>query len=243
METQYKYISGNNFKLEDSLKALFSVSNQFDNNGKEFLQPLLVDLFTNFMRIYQLTRLYESLLNDKKYSSNPILPDILRSCVVLAHATLEEFLRRLAINFSIKAGSKALKMITIDASLLLDSTNINEILKDAVIKKYEKHSTFNCKSDVVKLLENLNLNVLTVDSYLSQLESFFNRRHDIVHRLDQVGLPNQDERVIPDLPPQEVRKWLKVIVQFILDVVIQTDKKFFQNNVDNIVSQASQVLS
>jgi hypothetical protein len=199
-----------------------------ENNPKLF--PLYSDLLVNSDRCVNLIFLYQRLKIVTLFSDDPALEDILRSTVIFIHATLEEFLRRLAIQFSIEAGKEALEKIPLVGNtgrsekfnlqdlLEFNEKSVTDVLIDS-IRSYYDRSNFNNTTEITILLRQLGLPTQRFSVHFSQIEKLFERRHQIVHRLDKIGSPDANRRELSALNVIEISKWLETISYLFFDII------------------------
>jgi hypothetical protein len=130
----------------------------------------LDDVLDNTFRVTNLLSLYNSLKQNDEFSALSATEDILRLSVVFIHSTLEEFLRRLAIDLLPNAGEKELNNIPLAAGtgraekfslgnlVKFKGKTIEEVIKESVESYYER-SNFNNTQDISILFSELGLDV------------------------------------------------------------------------------------
>jgi hypothetical protein len=157
--------------------------------------------------------------------------EILRSAVVLNHAYLEDFLRTLANRLLPERDEGALKDVPLAGVSsrgrvqfsLADLVRHRHKSVDSVIREsvseYLERSTFNNTTDIAQLLGRLCLDLRRLNRTFPALEQMIRRRHQIVHRADEVKTPDSDTYRLQPIALSEVRAWLETTHNFIVEVV------------------------
>ena len=145
--------------------------------------------------------------------------DILRSAVVLNHASLDNFLRQIARHKMANSGKDYLHMIPLyiqskaglDKFRLLhlyefrDKT-VNQVILDSIIKHYERIS-FNKIYDITRTFEKeFGFNISSLEKFFPILEKMMKRRHQIVHNADNEK--SQGLFTIESMDLDDVKLWL-----------------------------------
>jgi hypothetical protein len=178
-------------------------------------------------RVVQLLKLFPIIKADKK-RKNSYPHDILRSAVVLLHASLEDLLREL---LRIKAShdpnilyehlrfphasdpSKSVEQIRVAAPEQFRGKTIDELI-DICISNHLSRRTFNSKEDIVAALGPLGLNEGDYASYYSDIEAAVKRRHKIVHESDRTAHGTSTHGTPASLTEQEVTAWVRAVSGF-----------------------------
>jgi chorismate mutase len=177
----------------------------------------------------------EAVKTDKETSA-----EILRAVVVLNHAYLEDFLRKLALSLLPIASEEILNRVPLAGSAgrvekfqlgkLAEhrGKKIDDVLRESVSAHME-HSTFNSVTEIMSFLKSVDIRLprredkdasskipkLPVgDDTLALLDAMIKRRHHIVHRADKAKT-HDGLQVIAD---SEVISWLAATVTFTLSL-------------------------
>jgi len=166
--------------------------------------------------------------------STTVEEDILRSAVVLNHASLDQLLRQIARYRVANSGKKHLKMIPLWKELdseqdsntksttlrkfylsdlyELGSKTVGQVILKSIIAYYSRKS-FNSTDDIAKTLETeLDIEISSLRSYFPILTEMMKRRHQIVHNAD-----NDASKDILSLQPiifSNVKLWVDVTKEF-----------------------------
>ena len=146
--------------------------------------------------------------------------DILRSAIILLHATLEDLLRSLAEILLPWSNAKELKEIPLLGSTKPRQTTftLEDLaahrggeVSDLIVKSvaaYLERSNYNHPGDIKALLQSIAIPASLCDPYARELAAMMSRRHLIAHRADRrvgVGaLPLAIERVT-------VERWIGTV--------------------------------
>jgi hypothetical protein len=210
-------------------KFLFNLM-KLDLDKRQFARPYFHDVMENMNRVAQLLFLHDSLKKSTEYSSNSATDDILRLSVVFVHSTLEEFLRRLAVELLPKADEKVLNSIplitesgraekfSLGSLAKLKGKTIDEVITNSVESYYER-SNFNNTVEISALFRDLGIDVSKVKHHFSEINNLMNRRHLIVHRADKVKQLKESSDALVTIKSEEVVKWLRVVTEFCADVI------------------------
>jgi hypothetical protein len=201
-----------------------------DKEKRQSVGQYLDDVMDNMVRVTQLLSLYGSLKENEKFSSLSATEDILRLSVVFIHSTLEEFLRRLAIDLLPNASEKALNNIPLATEAggrvekfslgnlaKFKEKTVDEVIKQSVESYYER-SNFNNTQDISVLFSDIGIDIKKFNGCFSELNKLMNRRHFIVHRGDKTRKPNESLAPISPINSEEVTNWLNVVTEFCGDV-------------------------
>lgn len=152
--------------------------------------------------------------------------DILRSAVVLLHATLEEMLRGIAEWKLPLANPAALneiplvghgpsgKKFTLGDLSGHRGKSVDSLLAESV-NAYLERSNYNNTNEINGLLQNLALDVTKVNGRFALLEDLMKRRHQIVHRGDrQKKVKGSGDHKIRPINKVTVKAWIVVVRAF-----------------------------
>lgn len=184
----------------------------------------------NYGRITNLLKIYKNLDENKGRGRRPTHNlDILRTCVVFTHSTLEDYLRNV---LTIKLPSSS--AITLNNIPLLGTSengrkskfelgdlvalkglNIEKVIEKSV-KEYLSYVSFNDTSDVVSNLTKISITITPeITEMLSTLNEFIKRRHNIVHNADRDFIQGRGNHKIKSINYNKVLKWQKTLDQFV----------------------------
>jgi hypothetical protein len=187
----------------------------------------------NFNRVENILSLYRNKLSPRGSGRRPVhSTDVLRSAVVLIHATLEELLRSVArfrfdrirdvetlktIPLLGNQGKNASKYFLGDLIKHKDLT-VDSLISQSVKEYYNTSVTYNHQGDIVRVLNQCNFDIDKFKKYLPILDEMISRRHRIVHHGDKHSdHPNRDRRgrqFATPLSLSKVEKWARVAKKF-----------------------------
>ena len=186
-------------------------------------------------RSYELVELYEDLNQDTKYNSDPSLKDVLRASVVVAHGTLEEFLRQLGVKLFLESDDVVSRLrdiplanernqIRAEKFTLADLERFRGISVDDLISKsvydYYQRSTYNNVEDIINLLRTLDISYENIKVFLPDIATMIRRRHEIVHKTDMVrNEETQGEKGVSEITSSDVLRWIYAVIIFIYAIL------------------------
>ena len=220
---------------------MFGYLMMLDSEKRQVASQYLHDVMDNTSRVVHLLSLYDSLKENESFSTLSATEDILRLSVVFIHSTLEEFLRRLAIDLLPKAGEKALNNIPLATTetgraekfalgslTKFKGKTVDELIKQSVEIYYER-SNFNNTQEISILFSELGIDVKKFNGCFPELNKLMKRRHFIVHRGDRTRNPHENLIPVSPINPEEVTKWLNIVTEFCGDVFEEIlDKELLQ---------------
>jgi len=158
--------------------------------------------------------------------------DVLRSTVVLLHASLEDFLRSLAYWKLPSAGKGTLD----DIALIglgpnpkkfflgeLDAhrgKSVDQLIAESVNEHLER-SNYSNTQEVASLLQAIGINIAAVNGHFQTLDLAMARRHQIVHRADRDETPGRGNHNVRSINTAQVSLWIDAVEQFTHDVLAQ----------------------
>jgi hypothetical protein len=162
--------------------------------------------------------------------------------VVLLHASLEDFLRSLARAYLPSAGPDVMNRIPLkgtgragrpDKFSLghLDQhrgKTVDELIDESV-EAYLERSNYNNTTEIVSLLENLNINVEPCRQFFPELDKMMARRHQIVHRADCTSETGRGRHHARSLRVDTVEKWINTVFNFHGAVLYQLQLRKVKN--------------
>ncbi len=152
------------------------------------------------------------------------IEDILRSCVVLAHSSLETALRDIfARRLKAKAETEAPKVPLVGLqrnekfnweNLYRHRQKTVKQIVDESIDDYISRLSFNSTTDIANYLKELGVDLKYVTPLFADLEVMIQRRHQIVHEADYSRAPG--EKKLETLTHITVFRWLDTAATFLL---------------------------
>ena len=150
----------------------------------------------NIARVRNLTDIYRNhLMGAGSGRRDHSKTDVLRSAIVMLHASMEDLLRSIAYwklpaasaetlsKIPLLSNGPAIKFNLGDLSSHRGKT-INEVIESSV-NGYLERSNYNNTDEVAIFLESVGIDVSRVDMHFSNIEPVMARRHQIVHRADR----------------------------------------------------------
>jgi hypothetical protein len=171
----------------------------------------------NIKRVDGLITLYDRVKNLPK--SNDILStDILRAAVVFLHASQEDYIRSLMSEWLIsKGGGSNLEHIPLMGSegraekFSLEKLRrfsdwpVKKLLEESVAQAMSKRS-FNQYSEITASMKSISISLRSFDQQ-KEINDLIQRRHKIVHEVDQVPQAKSDKQKSKSLQEKTVRLW------------------------------------
>ncbi len=206
----------------------------------EAIEAIKTRLGYNVKRLDNLLALYDELSAREagKYSS-----DLLRSAVVLLHATLEDVLRGLLkwkklrssatelakIQFHLDQNGKGADKVTLCQLADFDENapgdvTIRDFINASVKAHYNKES-FNNRAQIADALLTLGLTPKTYEKVLGVIHPMTQRRHQIVHQSDRVEAAGGKHGETKKITKEDVVPWLNAVKQFLGDVLAALEPK------------------
>lgn len=182
--------------------------------------------FANLKRARGLINSYSLLATQSGAGAEDASGDILRAAVVFMHASLEELLRQVALNLLPHANETILNDIPLAGlapssgraeKFFLgklkqhDTKSVREVIEESIAQHLEK-SNFNSVRDVSNLLRALDLESENVKATYALVSEIMERRHQIVHRADNLTANNAPETRAID--PETVLRWQQGLIDF-----------------------------
>ncbi len=195
------------------------------------IEDIMYTFDKNFLRLNNLIALYKDLSQGQGRKPTNLL-DILRSTTVLAHATLEDYLRNLlSWKLPTETKEKINKIPLIGTSSSGQATKfflgelvahkgktIDDILTLSIDEYLEKTS-FNNTDDIVKALKDISLNITPeIQSTFPKLNEMINRRHNIVHRADRGNNSGRGHHKVKSLSVRQIESWKQAIDQLVIEI-------------------------
>jgi hypothetical protein len=190
------------------------------------MQPHVERLAWNLARAHNLVSIYRLLTGSQPGRRSVAHSDVLRSAVVLIHASLEDFLRSLARSYlpvakpdvvasiplkGMGRGGRPEKFSLGDLHQHRGKT-VDEVIEQS-IEAYLERSNYSSTSEIAALLQSLEIDVGPCKPFFPELDKMMERRHQIVHRADctsELGRGRHRGRSISVIT---VEKWINAVNQ------------------------------
>ncbi len=198
---------------------------------KRFIRRQSVRLAANLFRARGLVDLYRSTSGPESRRMAMQRADVLRAAVVLLHASIEDFLKSMALVHLPSAPARCLDAIPIAGSdtqrpetFLLGrlaahrGASVDNLIR-ASVQEYLDRITFNNTSDVVSLLTSIGADIERFKAHLPSLDPIMRRRHSIVHRADRVEERGSNKSRTLSISVDEVESWISVVEAFMIDAM------------------------
>ena len=199
---------------QDQLVARFQ-KDEFDSN---------LDRVRNLVHIYR-DRLGVSGASGRR----PVhATDVLRAAVVFLHASLEEFLRSIAIfriadanesvinNFPLSGltSSGEPKKFLLGKLVTFRGQTIDEVIRESVRDYFQTAASFNNTNDISRVLVQSGVDPNGVSELFPDLTDFLERRHGIVHRADLNPKHGSGQHRAKSIGAGTVERWLATVTDF-----------------------------
>lgn len=184
----------------------------------------------NAARVVSLLHLYEDGFGHGKSGRRPTrASDILRSAVVLLHASLEEFLRGIVRVRLPAASGEALNRVplkgtgpradryALGALVPFRSDNVGALI-EASVSEYLDRSNWNNPGDIKQSLSELEIDVSTLDVNWDSLGRLMRRRHQIVHQADRNPQVGKGQHKAASIAPPAVHLRVDDVRTFVYEV-------------------------
>jgi hypothetical protein len=191
----------------------------------------------NLNRVNGLVQIYDDLTKNTKGRRSVLKSDILRSSVVLLHASLEELLREIARAYLPRAGEAELNDIPLkglspsgrpEKFFLGKLAQFRGAMVDDVITlsvaAYLERSNYNNANEIAALLDSLGLDTSLVKPLFPQLNEIMARRHAIVHKADRPQSTGKGRHHASSITAAQVRSWVNAAFHFMAQVILALDK-------------------
>lgn len=195
------------------------------------IEDIMYTFDKNFLRLNNLISLYKTLSTGKGRKPTNSL-DILRATTVLAHSTLEDYLRNL-LNWKLPQQNKdkinhiplvgtsesgrATKFTLGD--LVIHKGKTVDSLINTSVSEYLGTVSFNDTSDIASALTGISLIVTPqIQNTFTVLNEMIKRRHNIVHRADRDDNIGSGHHTIKSISVQKIEKWKKAIDKLVVEI-------------------------
>lgn len=201
----------------------------------ELMKPSMNRLSENLDRATNLVKIYNDLYGKGRGRRAVHKADLLRAAVVFIHASLEDFLRSLAVTHLPRAGENVLNDIPLKGlsssgrpekfylgKLVLHRGKfVDDLIEESVIA-YIERSNFNNTQEISALLTSIGIDVSKVKKVFPDLEKMMKRRHLIVHRADRIEKKGQGKQIAQSINATDVNRWIKTTKSFMGLVLTQS---------------------
>jgi len=191
-----------------------------------------------FLRAYSLCNLYDRKFKGQKGRKHISATDILRSAVVLAHATLEDCIRTIVLHnleYLDRQSIDKIPIHNINHSNRPEKFFLGELLEfrgqtvdDVIRLSVESHLarlSFNNTNDIVRIFKIFKIDCPKDDKIFNLLDEMIQRRHRIVHYGDRVVSPGRGKQFTESISSSRARVWIENAHRFITSIiVIQMEK-------------------
>ena len=192
----------------------------------EYLKSQTERFAQNLARVSSLINLHEFLTRLAKEMSEYDASDVLRSAVVLLHASLEDLLRSIAsahlprtdnefIQKMPLAGLPRSSKYTLGDLVQHRGKSVDQVLDESIDQWLDKHS-FNHAADIRGMLTELGMPVDYFAVTYEKLDRMIERRHLIVHRADRTG-----DGSVAAITPDDVTSWVDNVEEFMRRAIYQ----------------------
>ena len=181
----------------------------------------------NIARAHNLVSVYQALAGAKPGRRSVGVTDVLRSAVVLLHASLEDSLRSLAraylphappdvinsIPLKRSGGSSRAEKFSLGHLAEHRRKTVDELIDESVEACLDR-SNYNNSTEVAVLMTNLRLDPQPVQHFFGDLDRMMQRRHQIVHRADCATTTGRGRHQARTIQQQTVEGWISTVVNF-----------------------------
>jgi hypothetical protein len=200
------------------------------------IQPHLERLAPNIARVHNLVSIYKLLTGSHPGRRSVGHTDVLRSAVVLLHASLEDFLRSLARLYLPAARPEIMNSIPLKGVgrsgraerfylgelAAHRGKTVDEVI-DESIEAFLERSNYNNAHEIAYLLESLDFDLDPCRTFFPELENMMERRHQIVHRADCTSEIGKGRHHARSLSITSVERWIDVVNNFHGSVLFQLE--------------------
>ena len=200
-----------NHPLEEELQGFLNTTTAFNENISRTFKLIHYATLSNFS-------------NASPEEIKTFIEDILRSCVVLAHSSLETALRDIfARRLKAKAETEAPKVPLIGLQRI-ERFNWENLYRhrhktvkqiiDESIEEYIARLSFNSTTDMANYLRELGVDLKYVTPLFADLDAMIQRRHQIVHEADYARASGEKKPEM--LTHLTVLRWIDNVSTFLL---------------------------
>ncbi len=176
--------------------------------------------------------LYEGLKTANQGRSSTSHLELLRATVVLAHSTLEDFIRSLQSWKMPLTDTEKLNNVWLIDNPRKTKFSFQEIYKhrslkvqtllEKSVRSYLNHQSYNNPNDLASAIESCGLEVTNpIKELFPVIESLMNRRHHIVHQADRNDQVGSGHHKYKSLNLRDVKSWIRTIDSLAEYLIIQ----------------------
>lgn len=195
------------------------------------IEDIMFAFDKNFGRLNNLINLYKAISKGKGRKPTNSL-DILRATTVLAHSTLEDYLRSLLswrlpmegkekINHIPLLGTSEIgrpAKFTLGELVSYKGKTVDEVI-NLSIHEYLGTLIFNNTSDIASTMKSISLEVTDpIKTLFPVLNEMIQRRHNIVHRADRDVKMGRGYHKIKSISIQKVEHWKKSLDKLVFEI-------------------------
>jgi len=172
----------------------------------------------NLRRVENLVSIYETFAGSGQGRRSTDLEDILRAATVQLHATLEDFMRGIAVWKLPAASDSALDEIPLVGGKKNQKFQLGALAKhrgklvDDLISEsvcsFLSRESYSYPSDIKETLTDLQITKSDILTAVDALKPFMNRRHNIVHQADRETQKGLGYAKAKSISKQTVRNWI-----------------------------------
>ncbi len=181
----------------------------------------------NVERVSHLLLVFDAIKNNKNLKQE-YQSDVLRSAVVLLHATLEDLLREMIrikvsqdpigllqhLEFTFTSGGSPSKpKISVEEITQFRGMTVDDLIERSIADHLSKRS-FNHQADVVSAIKAAGLEPKDYAGFFANLSESIDRRHRVVHEGDRVSYGATSHGRRRPLAEGDVRRWLTAVSDF-----------------------------
>ncbi len=193
------------------------------------MRQQIVDRFAhNMTRVRNLVTLYQN-MSGPGVGRRPVhATDVLRSAVVLLHASLEDVLRSVAVWKLPSLGEVALNEVPLVGlgeagrpekfflgKLAPHRTKTVQAVIDESVRASMNRMSFNSTTDVASLITRVGLEAQVFQVHFPSLATMIERRHHIVHQADRNDAPGLGQFRARSLSVETVQGWTTATEGFV----------------------------
>jgi len=197
----------------------------------------------NVARVHNLISIYQALSGTRPGRRSVGDTDILRSAVVLLHASLEDFLRSLARAYLPTASRDVISSIPLKrsgtSSSRADRFSLGELVEhrgktvdqliDESVESHLERSNYNNCTEIVGLMEKVGLEAKPVERFFPDLDRMMQRRHQIVHRADCSSASGRGRHRAVSISQKTVEHWTRIVTEFHQAILYQIQQQEARN--------------
>jgi hypothetical protein len=210
------------------------------------MTPYYERLTRSQQRVVRLLTTFEGI---HKTDDDSSADDLLRAIVVFNHAFLEDFLRTLALSMLPYGDERALDRIPLAGTggrpekFLLGKLAghkgkaVDDVLRESVSEHLER-SNFNSVGEIAILLETLGFDVSMHNKTFPEISIMMERRHQIVHRADEIQPPDSSGEHLRSIDVALVRSWINATHGFMIGLLAHIISRSARDSLEKMAGAA-----